>query len=240
MLVVDQFEMEINRQNDYLVQYGLYRQPIIGDRNCLFRAISNALFGNQDHHLELRLSAVNEIEQNLDHFRMHFHNDNNNLPMNEFEIQRELNQLRQLGTFAGQESILALSRLFNITILLTVGGDVENPNVVTLEHNFHNSESQIHLVWTRGGGGHYETVSENPIIYKSSKQQFQNSTFSKSKFIWKENSCTRQFDLNNVLNSKTRQTDSYIKEHHSYGKREESDIKPANKKQCVHCKKNFF
>lgn len=151
MLVVDQFEMEINRQNDYLVQYGLYRQPIIGDGNCLFRAISNALFGNQDHHLELRLSAVNEIEQNLDHFRMHFHNDNNNLPMNEFEIQRELNQLRQLGTFAGQESILALSRLFNINILVTVGGDVENPNVVTLEHNFRNSESQINLVWTRGG-----------------------------------------------------------------------------------------
>lgn len=44
LLVVDQFEMEINRQNDYLVQYGLYRQPIIGDGNCLFRAISNALF----------------------------------------------------------------------------------------------------------------------------------------------------------------------------------------------------
>lgn len=92
---------------------------------------------------------------------MYFHNDNNNLPMNEFEIPRELNQLRQLGTFAGQESSLALSWLFNINILVTVGGDVENPNVVTLEHNFRNSESQIHLVWTRGRGGHYETVSEN-------------------------------------------------------------------------------
>lgn len=129
---------------------------------------------------------------------MYFHNDNNNLPMNEFEIHRELNQLRQLGTFAGQESSLALSWLFNINILVTVGGDVENPNVVTLEHNFRNSESQIHLVWTRGRGGHYETVSENPIIKKSSKQDLQNSTFTKSKCIWKENSCTRQFDLNGL------------------------------------------
>lgn len=72
-----------------------------------------------------------------------------------------------------EESILALSRLFNINIFVTSGGDVENPNAMTLEHYFRYSESQIHLAYRQEeGGGHYETVSEKPTIYKSSTQHF--------------------------------------------------------------------
>lgn len=79
--------------------------------------------------------------------------------MSEPEVHRELNHTRTLGTFAGQDSILALSRYFGINILLTVGGE-ENQDVITLKHEFRNVHSIIHLVLTREGGGHYDTVTE--------------------------------------------------------------------------------
>lgn len=78
MQVVDNSERERTRQDEYLASYGLYRQPIIGDGNCLFRSVSLALFGNQDHHQELRNIAINEIEQNLGLFRNFFFHDNGN------------------------------------------------------------------------------------------------------------------------------------------------------------------
>lgn len=157
--VEDNSERERARQDEYLASYGLYRQPIIGDGNCLFRSVSLARYGNQDHHQELRNIAINEIEQNLGSFRNFFFHANGN-SKSDSEIQQELNNFRQLGTFAGQESILALSRRLGINVLVTFGGDVDNQDIVTLEHDVSNSVSRIHLVWTRAWGGHYETVTE--------------------------------------------------------------------------------
>ena len=48
------------------------------------------------------------------------------LPMTESEIARYLNDLGQLGT----------SRVLNLNILVTIGGDAQNPEVNTLEHIF--------------------------------------------------------------------------------------------------------
>ena len=42
---------------------------------------------------------------------------------------------------------------------LTVGGE-DDQDVITLEHDFRNIHSIIHLVWTREGGGHYDIVTE--------------------------------------------------------------------------------
>ena len=80
-----------------------------------------------------------------------------------------LTSLRQPGTFAGQESILAMSRVLSINILVTIGGDCQNPEARTLEHNFANSPNMIHLVWTSPGGGHYEAVVENQPSSTASK-----------------------------------------------------------------------
>lgn len=65
--------------------------------------------------------------------------------MSDSDIQQELNTHRQLGTFAGQESILALSIRLGINGLVTAGNDVDNQDIVTLEHAFSNSVSRIHL-----------------------------------------------------------------------------------------------
>ncbi|XP_061184345.1 uncharacterized protein LOC133192343 [Saccostrea echinata] len=237
--MVDDFDLEITRQNEYLGVFGLFRQPIIGDGNCLFRAISLSLFGDQDHHLELRETAINEIQQNLNEFRMSFYHDSDNMPMTDQEIEIELNNLRQFGTYAGQECILALSRHFHINILVTFGGDIDNPNVVTHEHNFGQSDSQIHLVWTRFGGGHYESVLENPALHINEQSQNDLSKSKpSSKYVWKENMYCRKYDLYNLVNQKTQQSGDYIKNIHSYGKEKEPEV--SEKNQCSQCKKKFY
>lgn len=149
---VDEHQVQVIQQDEYLHQYGLYRAHIQGDDNCLFRSVSFGLYGTGDHHYALRELAVNPIQENLDDFRFYLYGENG-LPMTDTETTRYLNNLRQLGTFARQESILALSRVLNLNILVTIGGDSQNPVVNTLEHNFHNSDNIIHLVWTRAGVG---------------------------------------------------------------------------------------
>lgn len=59
--------------------------------------------------------------------------------------KQELNNLRQHGTFAGQESILDLSRRLGINILVTISSDVYNQDIMTLATRF----LGFILVWTR-------------------------------------------------------------------------------------------
>ena len=40
----------------------------IGDGNCLFRAFSIILFGDEDHHTELRMRSISELAKNEDHY----------------------------------------------------------------------------------------------------------------------------------------------------------------------------
>lgn len=82
--------------------------------------------------------------------------------------EEQINLLGQPNTYAGQESILALSMALDINILVTFGSDnLDNP-VTTYENTFSNGEQPqqtIHIVWRRAGGGHYESVRERPFKY---------------------------------------------------------------------------
>ena len=60
---------EYEQQNRYLATFGLQRNPIVGDGNCFFRAISFSLFGHEDNHLQLRNMAVETLRGNIDIFR---------------------------------------------------------------------------------------------------------------------------------------------------------------------------
>uniref|UniRef100_A0A8W8P428 OTU domain-containing protein n=1 Tax=Magallana gigas TaxID=29159 RepID=A0A8W8P428_MAGGI len=77
-------------------------------------------------------------------------------------IDEQINRLGQQYTYAGQESILALSMALNINILVTFGGDVHNPQITTRENTFSQGQPQqtIHIAWRRAGGGHYEFITE--------------------------------------------------------------------------------
>ena len=148
-------DVEFEQQNRYLSSFGLQRNPITGDGNCLFRSISFSLYGHQDNHQELRNLAVETLRGNMHVFQNYFLDDAGT-------IDEQINRLGQQYTYAGQESILALSMALNINILVTFGGDVHNPQITTYENTFSQGQPQqtIHIAWRRAGGGHYESITE--------------------------------------------------------------------------------
>lgn len=119
-------DVEFEQQNRYLSSFGLQRNPITGDGNCLFRSISFSLYGHQDNHQELRNLAVETLRGNMYVFQNYFLDDAST-------PDEQINRLSQQYTYAGQESILALSMALNINILVTFGGDLHNPQITTYE-----------------------------------------------------------------------------------------------------------
>ena len=50
---VNEQQLEVVRQDEYLQEYGLYRTDIVEDGNCLFRAVRFGLYGTESFHLTL-------------------------------------------------------------------------------------------------------------------------------------------------------------------------------------------
>jgi hypothetical protein len=87
---------EYEQQNRYLATFGLQRNPIVGDGNCLFRAISFSLFGHEDNHLQLRNMAVETLRGNIDIFRDYFIDGPGT-------AEEQIDHFGQPSTYAGQE-----------------------------------------------------------------------------------------------------------------------------------------
>ncbi|KAK3104606.1 hypothetical protein FSP39_006036 [Pinctada imbricata] len=90
------FRNQIDRQNGYLRQFGLARRAVMGDGNCLFRAVSYGLLQSEDFHGDLRQSAINFMQTNLNYLQSMFEEPG-------MDFQEELNTLAQDGSYAGQE-----------------------------------------------------------------------------------------------------------------------------------------
>ena len=141
-------QTEVQHQESYLANFGLRRHNILGDGNCLFRAISYVFYGNDSFHEYLRSNAVQFISSHINDFSIFFTNSNDN-------GQSELSRLRDLGEWGGQECIVALARFLRVNILVTLfDGNI----VSTIQHPVDSATTTIHLVFSRRGGGHYDAV----------------------------------------------------------------------------------
>ena len=62
-------KIEIDRYSQHLVQHdatdGRLPVRVYGDGNCLFRAASMAVFGNEDEHVTLRKRTASELQSHL-------------------------------------------------------------------------------------------------------------------------------------------------------------------------------
>ena len=145
---------QTQNQNLYLQSYGLHRRNSRGDGNCLFRSVSVGLIGNEDLYTELRQTAVTYMRQNIEEFRPFF---------DENSINLELDNLEKDGTYAGQESIIALSRAIGINIYVTYGGHPQDNRVFTMEHTspgtgLPGETLHAHIIYSSMGGGHYDAA----------------------------------------------------------------------------------
>lgn len=108
-------------------KYKLYRFNVIPDGNCLYRAIAQAVYTDDEYHEVLREATVNYIANNIDEFKRIIEE-----PVVEF-----LSKAGQDGEWAGYPEILAMTRLLNINISLTTGGSLKNTQVNTTCHFYY-------------------------------------------------------------------------------------------------------
>ncbi|XP_041041088.1 OTU domain-containing protein 1 [Carcharodon carcharias] len=151
---VARYLAEVEKQNSYLRERQKYRFHIIPDGNCLYRAVSKAVYGDQNMHKDLREETVHHIADHLDEFN----------PIIEGDIGEFLINAAQDGAWAGYPELLTMSQMLNVNIYLTTGGSLESPTVSTMVHCLgpeDQSKSSIWLSWL--SNGHYDAVFDQSL-----------------------------------------------------------------------------
>ncbi|XP_006869965.1 PREDICTED: OTU domain-containing protein 1 [Chrysochloris asiatica] len=143
---------EVEKQDKYLRQRNKYRFHIIPDGNCLYRAISKTVYGDQSLHRELREQTVHYIADHLDHFS----------PLIEGDVGEFIIAAAQDGAWAGYPELLAMGQMLNVNIHLTTGGRFESPTVSTMIHYLGPEDSLRPSIWLSWlSNGHYDAVFDH-------------------------------------------------------------------------------
>ncbi|XP_004380590.1 OTU domain-containing protein 1 [Trichechus manatus latirostris] len=143
---------EVEKQDKYLRQRNKYRFHIIPDGNCLYRAVSKTVYGNQSLHRELREQTVHYIADHLDHFS----------PLIEGDVGEFIIAAAQDGAWAGYPELLAMGQMLNVNIHLTTGGRLESPTVSTMIHYLGPEDSLRPSIWLSWlSNGHYDAVFDH-------------------------------------------------------------------------------
>ncbi|XP_077347092.1 OTU domain-containing protein 1 [Lithobates pipiens] len=145
---------ELEKQDKYLREKYRYRFHIIPDGNCLYRAISKAVYGDQSLHSDLRERTVHHIADHLDTFNLIIEGD-----IGEFLINAA-----QDGAWGGYPELLAMSQMLNVDIHLTTGGRPECPTVSTMVHYLGEEDPCKPSIWLSWlSNGHYDAILEEPL-----------------------------------------------------------------------------
>jgi len=115
---------------------------ILGDGNCLFRAIGRQL--NLDH-LDVRRVVVTYIEDNKDCFSEFMEDD--------ILIENHIANMKITGTWGGEVEVVAASKVFGVNISLF------DP----LSHRFYNGDPKRErraLILSYHGGNHYNLLHD--------------------------------------------------------------------------------
>ncbi|XP_078272440.1 OTU domain-containing protein 1 [Rhinoraja longicauda] len=145
---------EVEKQNTYLREKQRYRFHSIPDGNCLYRAVSKAVYGDQTMHKELREQTVYHIADHLDEFN----------PIIEGDVGEFLINAAQDGAWAGYPELLAMSQMLKVNIYLTTGGSVESPTVSTMVHCLGPEDQAKPSIWLSWlSNGHYDAVFDHSL-----------------------------------------------------------------------------
>jgi len=138
----------------YVQSQGFKIIKIVGDGNCLFRAISHQLRGSQKHHQFYRLLAINYIQENKEKFN-NFLNDDD-----EFggRLDLYIQKMSQDGEWGGHFEMFALSEALKIRICLFQ----ETLNFITIGSFQENQSQTIYLAYNRSRR-HYNSAIRNSL-----------------------------------------------------------------------------
>lgn len=96
--------------NNELLKVGLSLKLIPGDGNCLFRALGDQLDGNSEDHMKYRQEVVQYMKDHRADFEPFVEDD--------ISFDRHLDNLSEVGTFGGNDSIVAFARLYDLTVVI--------------------------------------------------------------------------------------------------------------------------
>jgi len=109
--IEEEFDDDVPKMKVQLESLGLVLKEVEGDGNCLFRALSDQLFGHPEKHKQLRREVVTYMRNHREDFEP-FHSDEN------VPFEHHLDLLERDGTYAGNDVLVAFARAYNITIAI--------------------------------------------------------------------------------------------------------------------------
>lgn len=97
----------LTNPDQFLKAIGRRRKVTLGDGNCFFRALSYIVFGDQDHHQQIRSHLSEFIHLNA-HILQRF--------VWEGTMEQHVSRMRNLGTWATQVELAATATFFQIPV----------------------------------------------------------------------------------------------------------------------------
>ncbi|MBW0483056.1 hypothetical protein O181_022771 [Austropuccinia psidii MF-1] len=104
------------RLKDQLNKMGLYPVNILGDGNCLFRALSDQLYGTPDRHLQVRSEVCQYLAQNESRYKAFVDTDE------EESWETHLKEMSKQGTYGGHLELSACANLHRRPIKIVQPG----------------------------------------------------------------------------------------------------------------------
>ncbi|KYQ89468.1 hypothetical protein DLAC_10139 [Tieghemostelium lacteum] len=96
-----------------LKSLGLVRREIPKDGSCLFRCISESIYGTQNYHRNIRMLAVKYIKLNRDSFEP--------FACVNYTWDRYIDSIQQDGTWGGELELQAISVIFQVNFIIYLG-----------------------------------------------------------------------------------------------------------------------
>ncbi|DBA01157.1 TPA: hypothetical protein N0F65_002292 [Lagenidium giganteum] len=137
---------------DTLLAHNLRLHPVEGDGNCLFRAVSHQVYGNDGHHGLVRRYCMDYMESEKDYFEPYIVGD-----MNDF--MRYVTVKRRDGVWGDDPEIQAMCELYDRPAEIYAYDPVSGYRKLRTFHE-HGARSRnrppIRLSYY--GGGHYDSI----------------------------------------------------------------------------------
>eukprot|EP01053_Blabericola_migrator_P008305 Blabericola_migrator_1__8304@NODE_430_length_8568_cov_132_492766_g339_i0_p3_GENE_NODE_430_length_8568_cov_132_492766_g339_i0NODE_430_length_8568_cov_132_492766_g339_i0_p3_ORF_typecomplete_len421_score94_38OTU/PF02338_19/3_6e27OTU/PF02338_19/6e02Peptidase_C65/PF10275_9/0_096Peptidase_C65/PF10275_9/0_0016XRN1_D2_D3/PF18334_1/2_6XRN1_D2_D3/PF18334_1/3_8e02_NODE_430_length_8568_cov_132_492766_g339_i071578419 len=132
------------RLTKWLESNSLVWVNIVGDGNCLFRALSHQMYGHQDAHREIRGEIVDYIQSQSEHFSAFLDEEDGS-------IEDYCSRMRQETSWGGHLEIQAFSLMKGVNVL------IHQSSLVSLEFvNWPSSFPCVQLIYEEGE--HYSSI----------------------------------------------------------------------------------
>lgn len=144
-------DKEVVAFNAQLAPESLVVHPIVGDGNCLFRAISHQIYGDEERHFAVRLACVAEMERDPDNYAP-FLLDEDEGWEGPSAFADYCKAMRSSGEWGGNLEIVAAGRALSRHVVIHRLGEprweIVSPGAVSTIHiSYHNGD---HYASVRG------------------------------------------------------------------------------------------